>query len=225
MYAFCAQVTSRIESKAGSWNEWNWKSKGDFFDNGAFFGPSGSEARPGARLQVHGRLSRQGAHSNIQGRAPHHPGCSHKVGGAYFVPSGSKPALVPAYKCTAVAAAKVPTATARAGPLTFLATPTEKIGRALGSYLRRLATILHSTLLYSTVHCSAEKQTSAPQEEELFVGPGLNRWLPTDVLFRLGIQHGRVLLYVQYSTEQFVHLLSQTHLNNAPMHQGYCIFQ
>lgn len=37
-------MTSRIEAKAGSWSNWNWKTRNDYFGNGAFFKESGSQA-------------------------------------------------------------------------------------------------------------------------------------------------------------------------------------
>ena len=37
------QVTSRLDASERDWKKWNWKSKGDFFGNGAFFTQSGTQ--------------------------------------------------------------------------------------------------------------------------------------------------------------------------------------
>ena len=38
---FGVQVTKRVDTNAGDWSEWNWRTEGDIMVNGAFFVPSG----------------------------------------------------------------------------------------------------------------------------------------------------------------------------------------
>ncbi|KAJ4802987.1 Pectate lyase [Rhynchospora pubera] len=41
---FAKEVTKRVDSAETVWKNWNWRSEGDLFQNGAFFTPSGTEA-------------------------------------------------------------------------------------------------------------------------------------------------------------------------------------
>jgi pectate lyase len=38
------QVTKRVDTAAGYWKNWNWRSEGDLLLNGAYFTPSGAGA-------------------------------------------------------------------------------------------------------------------------------------------------------------------------------------
>lgn len=38
------QVTKRVDTAAGQWKGWNWRSEGDMMLNGAYFTPSGAGA-------------------------------------------------------------------------------------------------------------------------------------------------------------------------------------
>lgn len=38
------QVTKRVDTAAGQWKGWNWRSSGDLMLNGAYFTPSGAGA-------------------------------------------------------------------------------------------------------------------------------------------------------------------------------------
>ena len=40
----CVQVTKRVDTAAGKWHGWNWRSEGDLLLNGAYFTPSGAGA-------------------------------------------------------------------------------------------------------------------------------------------------------------------------------------
>lgn len=45
MHYFCfKQVTKRVDTAAGQWKSWNWRSEGDLLLNGAYFTPSGAGA-------------------------------------------------------------------------------------------------------------------------------------------------------------------------------------
>ncbi|XP_011002172.1 PREDICTED: probable pectate lyase 8 [Populus euphratica] len=41
---FAKEVTKRVDTAAGSWKNWNWRSEGDLLLNGAYFTPSGAGA-------------------------------------------------------------------------------------------------------------------------------------------------------------------------------------
>ncbi|KAJ4774207.1 Pectate lyase [Rhynchospora pubera] len=41
---FAKEVTKRVDSAESVWKNWNWRSEGDLFQNGAFFTPSGTGA-------------------------------------------------------------------------------------------------------------------------------------------------------------------------------------
>lgn len=41
---FMCQVTKRVDTDAGQWRGWNWRSEGDLLLNGAYFTPSGAGA-------------------------------------------------------------------------------------------------------------------------------------------------------------------------------------
>lgn len=38
------EVTKRVDTEDGQWNDWNWRTEGDVMVNGAFFVPSGAGA-------------------------------------------------------------------------------------------------------------------------------------------------------------------------------------
>lgn len=41
---FAKEVTKRVDTDAGQWEGWNWRSEGDLLLNGAYFTPSGAGA-------------------------------------------------------------------------------------------------------------------------------------------------------------------------------------
>ena len=43
-FGLCVQVTKRVDTAAGKWHGWNWRSEGDLLLNGAYFTPSGAGA-------------------------------------------------------------------------------------------------------------------------------------------------------------------------------------